>query len=790
MNASRRQRRMDFRCVALLLLTLPFSQSFIHVPSFMAIQFAQTKLCTLLFPLDYENFEEIEVDPSVYDGHEAIDGKPTKNLEGPDRRIQPPSFFPTLYNILTSPPISYPHELSVGILNQLNKSGFVDDNDVVNFSKGFTAREEVLSQILMQDFSWKPLDAHRARVGIIALVHQEQTQSHGNSSVLRFKGKNDSVTSSFYQTSSIEGTSLSIVPLKTSDKENDHQPSLPKSKRASWRSVLVNDKAKLRRSKTQNGQDAPSDKDTYNYGLSTSDQSTYPNLFDELEHFWEYMTVPQTSANAQPPIRERTAEVYQTHARLFLGWALAAREDNDMRDLVGPHSNDEADTSKQTDTRSAADNTISLISSSKAANPENIRREMWNRVSIRRQSTIKDKILTPDEMKIELKRHVSLIDIFPDTSTQSATSVLNYILWLRSQRNISSNYEANILRGLIKLVKFRFASTLSETDASSYSSKSKNASPLDDLPLVIELRRLHRDAGQKAKKSQRSSDEGKKWLEWDEYLEVIEMLKCDLIAMIARFEKNSTASKEKNSSSSNELTGTQNHHIDQKEEHKDAIKKKEIATIFQHYLILSFFASVPDRQRTFRELELGRSFLRIDGETSISSNNHAAPSAGDGIWVIKHTADDYKTGATYGERPPLPLSVSLTPFIDDFLERWRPSLLSDTNLSSSFLFLQPRTGNPLTPNSIYQIVSRCCYKYKQKKTNPHLLRDMIVTHIRKNADASEKELEALALFMGHSVSMQRESYDRRTLEQKIEPAIQMMQQMMMTDVRLFGKKSQ
>ena len=79
---------------------------------------------------------------------------------------------------------------------------------------------------------------------------------------------------------------------------------------------------------------------------------------------------------------------------------------------------------------------------------------------------------------------------------------------------------------------------------------------------------------------------------------------------------------------------------------------------------------------------------------------------------------------------------------------------------------------------------------QNEETNPHLLRDMIVTHIRKNADASEKELEALALFMGHSVSMQRESYDRRTLEQKIEPAIQMMQQMMMTDVRQFGKKSQ
>ena len=34
--------------------------------------------------------------------------------------------------------------------------------------------------------------------------------------------------------------------------------------------------------------------------------------------------------------------------------------------------------------------------------------------------------------------------------------------------------------------------------------------------------------------------------------------------------------------------------------------------------------------------------------------------------------------------------------------------------------------------------------------NPHLLRDSIVTYLR-DTDASEKELEALALFMGHSI---------------------------------------
>lgn len=54
---------------------------------------------------------------------------------------------------------------------------------------------------------------------------------------------------------------------------------------------------------------------------------------------------------------------------------------------------------------------------------------------------------------------------------------------------------------------------------------------------------------------------------------------------------------------------------------------------------------------------------------------------------------------------------------------------------------------------------------------------MIVTHVRTNADASEKELEALALFMGHSIQMQRDSYDRRTLEQKVSPAVKLMQNM-------------
>lgn len=197
--------------------------------------------------------------------------------------------------------------------------------------------------------------------------------------------------------------------------------------------------------------------------------------------------------------------------------------------------------------------------------------------------------------------------------------------------------------------------------------------------------------------------ESKKSLDWHEYLEVIQLLKADLFKMIEGYESEHGGSGGK---------------------HDEDLQKirMAIAVSYQHYLLLSFLACVPDRQRTFRELELDRSFVRVG-------------SYGDAAYAIKHTSEDYKTGKSYGERPALLLSPSLTPEIDDFICRWRPalSLKGDDSLPPPFLFLQPKTGKPLTSNSVYQIVSRNCYKYKQKKTKPRLLRDMVVTHVRQNA---------------------------------------------------------
>jgi hypothetical protein len=60
-----------------------------------------------------------------------------------------------------------------------------------------------------------------------------------------------------------------------------------------------------------------------------------------------------------------------------------------------------------------------------------------------------------------------------------------------------------------------------------------------------------------------------------------------------------------------------------------------VAASLQRYLIVAILSVVPDRQRTLRELEVGRTLLQQE----------------DGSWVIKHSAADYKTGKQYGGAP-------------------------------------------------------------------------------------------------------------------------------------------
>jgi hypothetical protein len=526
-----------------------------------------------------------------------------------------------------------------GLLTQGGSSG-----NLVLLARDFVDRPEVFSSFLQSDFDFEPLVAHQTRAVVLDMMKSSETSSFQRTI------PKESLASK------IELKSQSLDSISQYDNNDSTlSASEEEEKRPIYKAVVVNEKARRRRSLTQ----------VHDYGLPKDYAESYPILFSELENFLSFMTQP-TPYSQEDPIRPATAEVYVRHCKQFFGWHISHYNSTLLKNI----SADE----------------ISLF-------------------------------------KV----------IIPNKEQSSAKCIIDFILWLRSSRNVSVSYEANILRGLIKLLKFRFAQESSSDPT--YGGKT-----FDDIPVIREVRKIHRDANKRQKLAPRSSDEQQKWLSWPDYLQVVQEVKHELIQLMEeyRIQPKSTRTYGKN---------------DRDREY--CVAQRRIGTIYQRYLILAFFASVPDRQRTIRELEIGRTFVK-------DKQN--------GCWAIKHAPEDYKTGKSYGERPAMQLSPELSPSIDDFLENWRPSLKPSTD----YLFLQPRTGNPLTANSIYQIVSRATYKSTGKKTNPHLLRDMIVTHVRQS-DASEKQLEALALFMGHSIQMQRSSYDRRTLHMKVAPAVELMQ---------------
>ena len=59
--------------------------------------------------------------------------------------------------------------------------------------------------------------------------------------------------------------------------------------------------------------------------------------------------------------------------------------------------------------------------------------------------------------------------------------------------------------------------------------------------------------------------------------------------------------------------------------------------------------------------------------------------------------------------------------------------------------------------------------------SPHYVRDIVVTHLRSSETASERDLEALAVYMGHSLSIQKSTYDRRSLKEKVGPAVKLLE---------------
>ena len=568
-----------------------------------------------------------------------------------------------------------------------------------------------ISTMLMHDFQLPPLVAHQTRTALLHLHQQQQQQeqeqheaNQGLKQKVRHHVPNGTTHTSNGDPDAIQqqvppNTTTTTTMMMMSSLEQRYKSTIvrPIAQRRwamcqSTTPTLDTDRIQSTTTLHDNNNSTSSNKNMFAYSLQPMDE--YPICQVELQEFYQFMTLPSVDSQEETPIRPTTANIYIRHAKLFLGW-------------------------------------------------------YW---SIHLPAT---------QQQSFSKELLSLYVIFPTKDKIHANSILQYILWLRTTRYIAVSYEANLLRGLCKLLKFRYRKESSDSSNNNNINnesgtadglKSKNddtttTTSFNDIPVIRELRKLHRDANRRQAVAPRVSNEDHKWLSWPDYIQVVQRTKDDLLSHIQDYETSQKRLEiQKNPKQHQRMLD---------------IQRRRVAVMYQKYLILSFFANVPDRQRTIRELEIGRSFVR----DNVSQQ-----------WCIKHTPDDYKTGKTYGERPPLQLPTSLTIEIDDFIAQWRPALIQSNHPNIQYLFLGPRTGTPLTSDTVYLTVSKTCYSYTGKRTNPHLLRDMIVTHVRESSTVTEQQLEALALFMGHSAAIQRKSYDRRTLTKKVAPAIALMEQ--------------
>jgi integrase len=327
--------------------------------------------------------------------------------------------------------------------------------------------------------------------------------------------------------------------------------------------------------------------------------------------------------------------------------------------------------------------------------------------------------------KLNLKKLVAYSGLTPEGKKDEAgidavmELVESHLEWLREARGASPNTELKAVECLVAVAKYLYHKASKQRSRHLVGGKQVG---YKDIPIIEELRQLERDIMVRVSQTPRRSDESKKWLDWPVFLACVKRLveECE--------ERNACGN-------SRPL--------------KAIAKSHQIALIF---MLLSAF---PDRSRTLRELELGRTLFNRDGK-----------------WFIEHAASDFKTGDSFcknGQKRVVELPESLYPFLTEWLEKWRPIF----NPKHGYFFTRVN-GTPLNTSALSSYFRNRSYRLTGQLFTPHMVRDSIVTHL-KLSGAGDGILVALADLMAHSQRTQAQIYDRRTPSQKVAPALEALQ---------------
>jgi integrase len=117
-------------------------------------------------------------------------------------------------------------------------------------------------------------------------------------------------------------------------------------------------------------------------------------------------------------------------------------------------------------------------------------------------------------------------------------------------------------------------------------------------------------------------------------------------------------------------------------------------------LMVSLLALCPIRRKNYAALEIGRSFVEIHG-----------------TWWIVLSASETKENRA-DERP---IDELLTPYIDRYLDKYRPVLARSGNPSSA-LWLSANDGTPITGKQLATVIGNTTLATVGVRVSPHLFR--------------------------------------------------------------------
>lgn len=303
-------------------------------------------------------------------------------------------------------------------------------------------------------------------------------------------------------------------------------------------------------------------------------------------------------------------------------------------------------------------------------------------------------------------------------AAENTQDILTEVLhWLRQERQLHPSTELVVVKTFLTIAKFLY---YKETD----SLKAKN---YGDIPVFLILRQELKDAKERAKSAPPVADESLKWLDWPEFLMCVRHLEQECQPIYSH--------------------GLQR-------------PPGAIARSTQRYLLFAFLAYMPpDRQRTLRELEVGKTLVK-----GLLSQNGVFEASDDGKWYVHLMRTNYKTGKTYGEQWLMVPSI-LDAHLEAWLNQWRAQFSPNHN----FVFTQ-ENGKPYRKASdLSNIIKRATYRLAGKLTTSHLIRHMLITYLKRHG-ASDEVMQSLAEAMHHSVEMQTQVYDRRHQIEKVAPA--------------------